>query len=399
MSIGRTRAKTTTYIPHPNSAMNVGVHLEKVAQMRASGTSTTREGPIRLAILDDYQNIARPKFAALLPRIEIHTFTYTLNAHSTSERNELIKRLQPFDVISSMRERTAFPAEVLSALPRLKLLLTTGMRNASIDMQACADRGILVVGTKGSKIKPPPTPPSTQVLSSSLQATAEQTLALILGVTKLIAHNDAHIAHGGWQTGFVSSLAGKTLGVVGLGKIGAHVARMAALGFGMNIVAWSSNLTQQQADERAKEIGLEAVGIRVAASKLDLFREADVISLHYVLSDRSRRMVGSEEVAAMKPSGVLVNTSRGGLIDEPALLAALKQGRIRGVGLDVFTVEPLPSDSEWRTTRWGENGAGYAVLSPHMGYAEEDVIHGWYEETAESLAEWLDGKTPSAVIS
>ena len=264
-------------------------------------------------------------------------------------------------------------------------------------MPTCKERGIVVVGTSGKRQAP--IGATTQVLGPSLQATAEQTLALLLGVTKLISQNSSEIAKGGWQTGFVSGLAGKTLGIIGFGKIGGQVARMCVLGFGMKVLAWSSSLTQSKADETAKKLGIDASAVKVAESKSQLCSEADIISLHYVLSDRSRGMIGEEELTAMKKTGILINTSRGGLIDEPALLETLKQGKIRGVGLDVFTVEPLPEESEWRTTRWGKNGAGCAVLSPHMGYAEEAVMHAWYEEQADNLAEWLDGKTPGNVIS
>ena len=379
--------------------MNVEAHLRHVAEARSRSSNMEHAGPVRVAILDDYQHIATPIFGRLRPRIEIHSFSYTLNAHDPSGRNELIKRLEPFEVIVTMRERTAFPPELIEALPRLKLLMTTGMNNAALSLKTFSERGIPVVGTKGTRIPAVETP--TKILSPSLQATAEQTFALILAVEKLIARNQAEIANGGWQTGFVTGLAGKTMGILGFGRIGIMVARMAAVGFGMNVLAWSSNLTQEQADQKAKEMGLDPsiCPIKVAQSKDEFFRNADVISLHYVLSDRSRGMVGKDELAAMKPTAVLVNTSRGGLIDEPALLNTLKQGKIKGVGLDVFTAEPLPTDSEWRTTRWGENGTSHAVLSPHMGYAEESVMNGWYEELADSLAEWLDGKTPSAIIS
>ena len=361
----------------------------------------TSDHPIRVAILDDYQNVASLIFARLTPRIVTESFPDTLNAQDPQQRANLIQRLQSYEVISTMRERTAFPAEVITALPKLKLLLTTGMANAAISMKACAEQGVLVAGTTGKSrsVKTSDMPKPT--LSPSLQSTAEQTFALILGVTKLISHNSTSIAKGGWQTDFVTGLAGKTLGVLGLGRIGMMVARMAAIGFGMRVVAWSSSLTQAQADQKAIEtgFGLADAQITVMDSKLELLRVADVVSLHYVLSDRSRNMIGKEELGVMKSTSVLVNTSRGALIDEPTLIEALKLGRIKGVGLDVFTTEPLPVDSEWRTTRWGEGGAGHAVLSPHMGYSEEDVIHTWYGESADNLARWLDGQQPANLLS
>ncbi len=380
--------------------MNVEAHLRHIAEARSQPPEMGYSGPVRVAILDDYQHIATQIFGRLRPRIDIRSYSYTLDALDPSGRNELIKRLEPFQVIVTMRERTAFPAELIEALPNLKLLLTTGMANAALSLKTFSERGIPVVGTKGTRIAKVETG-ATTVLSPSLQATAEQTMALILAVTKLITRNQTEIANGGWQTGLVTGLAGKTIGILGFGRIGVMVARMAAVGFGMNVLAWSSNLTQEQADQKAKQMGLDPsiYPVKVAQSKEEFFRTADVISLHYVLSDRSRGIVGKDELAAMKPTAVLINTSRGGLIDEPALLNTLKQGRIKGVGLDVFMIEPLPPDSEWRTTRWGESGTSHAVLSPHMGYAEETVIQGWYEELADSLGEWLDGKTPSAVIS
>lgn len=363
--------------------------------------STEIQQRIRVAILDDYQNVAPAIFARRLPEVETRSFNDTLDAQDPKQRGALIERLRDFQVISTMRERTAFPPEVVSALPQLRLVLTTGMVNAAISLDACQLRHLPVIGTKGKHLKSPDSVATKTILSASLQATAEQTLALILAVTKLIPQNCNSIANGGWQTGLATGLAGKTLGLVGLGRVGGMVARMASLALGMRVIAWSRNLTQEEADRQSAKLGLDTssgVRISVTESKADLFREADVVSLHYVLSERSRGIVGREELAAMKPTAVLVNTSRGGLIDEPELLETLKQGRIAGVGLDVFTTEPLPAESEWRTVRWGENGAGNAVLAPHMGYSEERVIEAWYKESADNLAEWLDGKMPDAVI-
>ena len=357
--------------------------------------------PVRVAILDDYQNVAPAIFSRLSPRVELQSFPETLNVQDPKQKEALIRRLQDYEVISTMRERTAFPADVITALPRLKLILTTGPANAAIAVKTCTERGIPVAGTTGKSphSKTPALPPP--LLGASLQYTAEQTFALMLGVTRLISHNSYEIANGGWQTGLVTGLGGRTLGLLGLGRIGMMVARIAALGFGMKVLAWSSSLTQEQADQKATQMGLDpgVARITVTRSKADLLRAADVVSLHYVLSDRSRHMIGKEELAVMKSTSVLVNTSRGGLIDEPALLDALKHGRINGVGLDVFTTEPLPADSPWRTTRWGVDGAGYAVLSPHMGYAEESVIRTWYEESVDNLALWMDGKNPGPLLS
>ncbi|KAH7079748.1 D-isomer specific 2-hydroxyacid dehydrogenase [Paraphoma chrysanthemicola] len=361
---------------------------------------------LRLAILDDYQNIAPEIFLQQFPNheIEIESFPDTLQAKRDDQRAALIDRLQDFDAISTMRERTAFPATVLNNLPRLKLILTTGAGNAAIDTKTCHERGITVIGT-GAKHIPKIPPSQLKPLPAGLQYTAEQTLALILAIAKDVPHNSKTLAAGGWQTNMTSSLAGKTLGVLGLGRIGSLVARMAILGFGMKVIAWSSSLTQDAANTKAAEIGLtpfddvaNAPAITAVVSKLDLFRRADFVSIHYVLSERSRGIVGREEIAAMKSTASIINTSRGGLIDEEAMYEAVKNGRIRGVGLDVFQEEPLAADSPWRHTKWGEDGAGCAVLSPHLGYADEVVIPAWYRESAEHLAEFLRGEGSEPVI-
>lgn len=187
------------------------------------------------------------------------------------------------------------------------------------------------------------------------------------------------------------NLAGKTLGLVGLGKLGAEVARVAVLAFDMRVVAWSENLTGEKVGAVAKEVGVEAGKMRCARSKEELFEVADVVSLHYVLSERSRGVVGRAELGRMKEGALLVNTSRGPLVEEKALLETLSRGRIRGAALDVFDLEPLPADSPWRTTAWGTEGRSEVVLTPHMGYGDEQ-IHAWYEEVAQNLARWLDGR-------
>ncbi|KAK7720237.1 hypothetical protein SLS57_005645 [Botryosphaeria dothidea] len=350
---------------------------------------------IRLAILDDYQGIAAPKFAHQSHAVDAETFRDHLNPSIPHERDALIKRLQPFTIISTMRERTPFPAGIVEALPNLKLLLTTGPANASIDKAACAKRGIVVAGAWGiGRTGVPP-------VANPMDSTMEHTWALILGITRNIARDDAVIkSGGGWETSFATALKGKTLGILGLGRLGADTARVGALAFGMKVAAWSSSLTQQAADEKAKGFGLPERTIRVAASKEELLREADVLSIHYVLSDRSRGIVGAKELALMKPTAVLVNTSRGPLVDEDALLSCLKEGKIKGAALDVFATEPLALDSEWRTTAWGkQNGRSEVILSPHMGYVEEEAMHRWYEDTAANVEKWLDGKPLDCVIT
>jgi lactate dehydrogenase-like 2-hydroxyacid dehydrogenase len=342
------------------------------------------EQRFKLAILDDYADIAPAKFSSISDRLDIVPFPETLNAKSTSRRKALIERLQPYSIISTMRERTAFPREVLTELPNLKLLCTTGMRNASIDLKTCAERGIVVAGTTG-QTNTNPSPPG-------YNPTTEHTWALILGLAKGIASNDKAVKEGGWQSGLALGLAGKTLALLGLGRLGAACAKTAVYGFGMKITAWSTNLTQDRADELAEAAGLPKGTYRVTGSKQELFETGDILSIQYVLSDRSRGIVGEKELSGMKKNALLVNTSRGPLVDEQALLRVLKEGRIRGAALDVFDVEPVAMDSEWRTTRWGQDGRSEVLLSPHMGYVEERTMHTWYEETAESVEQWLNGK-------
>ncbi|KAL6252983.1 hypothetical protein RBB50_000702 [Rhinocladiella similis] len=345
---------------------------------------------VKVAILDDYASIAPDHFSPLSSRLEIQSFSETLNARVPAEHDALIRRLQPFAVVSSMRERTQFPRSVLSALPNLKVLLTTGSRNAAIDMAACAELGITVVGTG-------PKPNAVK----GYDATNEMTWALILGVAKDVVGGDTVVKSSptGWQSTLVAGLAGKTLGLLGLGKLGTQAATTGVLGFGMNVLAWSSSLTQEKADDAAKSRGLPAGTFRVAASKRELFERADVLSVHYVLSERSKGIVGAEELGVMKKGAVLVNTSRGPLVDEAALVAALERGAIRAAGLDVFDTEPIPKDSPWRKNGyWGTEGRSRALTSPHMGYVEEETMHGWYEQQREALKSWLEGGEIKGVI-
>ncbi|SPO07393.1 related to D-isomer specific 2-hydroxyacid dehydrogenase family protein [Cephalotrichum gorgonifer] len=339
---------------------------------------------IRVAILDDYQGIAIEKLAHLSSRIDATSFPDTLPPDSESA---LIDRLQPYHVISCMRERTALPGRVIRSLGNLKLVLTTGMKNSAIDMAACAERGITVAGARGIGNSQGAKPPT------SLDSTLQHTWALILGIVRNIARDDARVKSlGAWETSFATGLSGKTLGLLGFGKLGADTARVAVLAFGMKVVTWSSSLTQADADKKARAFGLREGVFRVTASKEELLQVSDVVSIHYVLSERSRNLLTAKELALMKPSSYLINTSRGPLVDQEALLDTLKHGRIRGAALDVYNVEPLPLDSEWRTTPWGENGSSEVLLSPHMGYVEEGVMHRWYEDTFANLENWLDGK-------
>ena len=358
--------------------------IETILKRSVMSTSSKSQ----LAILDDYFDIAPSKFAQLRSRLEVTSFPATLNAKQDDDRKKLIDRLQPFEIISTMRERTAFPVEVLKALPNLKLLMTTGLKNASIDMKACKELGITVVGATGAGRSTASSKPK----GNSLDSTTEQTWALILGLARNTVRDAVAIQQGGWETSPATGLKGKTIGLLGLGKLGTMTAKIAKFGFGMHVLAWSASLTQAKADEQAESCGLPKGAFHLASSKEELIKAADILSIHYVLSDRSRGMVGAKELAAMKKDALLINTSRGPLIDEDALLQCLREGRIGGVGLDVFDLEPLPSDSAWRTTKWGEGGASKVLLSPHMGYVEEDVMIRWYDETAENVERYLDGQ-------
>ncbi|EER23524.1 hypothetical protein D8B26_001644 [Coccidioides posadasii str. Silveira] len=340
---------------------------------------------IRLAILDDYQGIAPPHFLQLTSRIQITSYDNTLSPFDPSQKAALIERLHPHHIISTMRERTPFPRELITELPNLRFLLTTGTRNRSIDLATCAENGIMVAGTTGggkhqdmSALVPP-------------SSTVQHAWALILGITRNIASGDALLKAGGWQESVATGLSGKTLGLLGLGNLGAEAGKIGVLGFNMKVIAWSENLTQDIADAQALKLGLPVGTFRVAWTKEELFQAADVLSVHYVLSSRSQGIVGRKELEMMKPTAFFVNTSRGPLVDEDALLDVLNEGKIRGAALDVFNIEPLPLDSEWRTTPWGQDGRSDVLLSPHMGYVEEGIMNRWYEEQADNVERWLDG--------
>lgn len=280
-----------------------------------------------------------------------------------SSQEEAIKALQGFAVVVGMRERTPFPRKVIEALPDLKLLITTGARNNSFDVKACAERGITVCGTGavGS--------PTTGIA-----------FGLMLELTRRIGFENARLKAGApWQVTIGRDLEGLTLGIVGLGKLGQ---RSAAVGraFGMKTIAWSQNLT----DEKAKAAGAEYV------SKEDLFRNADFVTIHLVLSDLSRGLVGAKELGLMKKSSYLINTSRGPIVDEKALIAALQAKSIAGAGLDVFDIEPLPLDHPFRQM---EN----VVITPHLGYVSEQNYRKYFPDIVEDIRAWLDGK-PVRVI-
>jgi lactate dehydrogenase-like 2-hydroxyacid dehydrogenase len=284
-----------------------------------------------------------------------------------------------------MRERTPFPRELISRLPNLKLLLTTGNRNLALDLDACRERSIPVAGAIDR----------AQAGVGSV-STTEHCVALILGAARNTAQDDRSVKTGGWQTVPAVCLKGKVFGTVGLGRLGMAVARIMSVAFGMRVVAWSENLTQERADEKAREAGLavETGGEKTfrAVGKEELFRTADVVSVHLVLSERSRGAVARGDLEMMKPTAIFVNTSRGPLVVEKDLLDVLEQGRIRAAALDVFELEPLPLDSRWRTTKWGQDGRSGVLLTPHMGYVEESTLDAWYDQQVENLQRWKNGE-------
>ena len=348
------------------------------------------EPRLSLAVLDDYLNTAVPAFKPLTSDVNVVYFPETIQTTDRAGQERLIERLKPFTIVSTMRERTKLPAEVLQALPNLKLILTTGLKNASIDMGACKRFQIAVAGASGKGRSD--SGPSGGPAPNSLDSTMQHTWALILGLCRNIARDDATVKSGGWQSVSAVGLKGKTLALLGLGKLGSMTANVAVHGFGMKVAAWSQNLTQEKADEQAKAFGLPPGTFEVVGSKHDLLRRADVLTIHYVLSERSINIIGAEELSMMKSTAIIINTSRGPLVNEDALLDALQKGKIRGAALDVYEVEPLPLDSPWRTTKWGVDGRSEVLLSPHMGYAEEDVMRRWYEECAENVERYLSGK-------
>ncbi|KAF2797097.1 glycerate dehydrogenase [Melanomma pulvis-pyrius CBS 109.77] len=372
--------------------------------------------PIKLAILDDYHNIAAQHFTGVDPsKVSITTFNDTLPSYthpdtSDAQRKALVDRLQPFAVLSTMRERTPFPGELLRQLPNLKVILATGTQFETFDLKTAKDLGIAVCASpgkgrtdgKGSGLSPRA---KMDIKKGGGHPTTQHAWALILALARNVAADDA-VMKGkggapGWQTQLAVGLQGKTLGLVGFGRIGALTARVGLLAWGMKIVCWSENLTQERADTLAEDVGLPPNGGGIVGedektfkvvSKEELFKTSDVVSLHYVLSARSRGIVGAKELGWMKESAFLINTSRGPLIDEAALLEVLRKDKIGGVALDVFDIEPLPADSPWRSENWDEGGKSRVLLTPHMGYVEEVTMRTWYEETAQNLERYLEGK-------
>ena len=313
----------------------------------------------RVAVLDDYQRRAAglADWGSLGAGIEVDFFAEPI------PRERLAQRLAAYEVLVLMRERTRFDGEVLAALPRLQLVVTTGMRNASLDVEHLHGRGVVVCGTEGVSLPP----------GHGVPTTTEVAWALILAVIKRVTIEDRAIRAGRWQTGLPANLGGATLGLAGLGHLGASMVGPARA-FGMNVIAWSKNLTA----ERAHDLGAEAV------SKEDLLRRSDVLSIHLVLSERTRGLFGAQELSQMRPSAVLINTSRGPIVDEHALAAAVGDGTIAGAGLDVYDTEPLPPGHVLTSL---DN----VVLLPHLGYVSEPSLRNMYEQVVEDIAAWREG--------
>ncbi|KAF2440541.1 glycerate dehydrogenase [Karstenula rhodostoma CBS 690.94] len=372
--------------------------------------------PVKLAILDDYHNIAAQHFSAIDPsKLEVVTFNDTLPSYThprttDADRKKLVDRLRPFAALSTMRERTPFPGELLRQLPNLKVIFATGTQFETFDKDTIKELGIQLVAAPGKgrtdgKGRGPAARAKIDIKKGGGHPTTQHAWAMILALARNIAADDAVVkgkgAAPGWQTELAVGMQGKTLGLVGFGRIGALVARVGLLAWGMKIVCWSANLNQERADQLAEEVGLPVTGGGIVAhdeptfkavGKKELFKNSDVISLHYVLSPRSRGIVGAQELGWMKPSGLLINTSRGPLIHEAALLDTIRSGRIRGVALDVFDIEPLPADSPWRSESWDEKGKSRVLLTPHMGYVEEETLQTWYDETVENVERYVQGK-------
>ena len=307
-----------------------------------------------IAVLDDYQGVSQQlaDWSILPEGCNVQVFRDHL-----SDLDAVAERLREFEVVCAMRERTPFPRELLERLPNLRLLVTTGMRNASIDTEAATDLGVLVCGTDGGPTNPP----------------AELNWGLILALARHIHQEDSATRAGHWGTTLGPSLEGKVLGVLGLGRLGAAVAKV-GVAFEMSVIAWSQNLTE----ERAAQHGATLV------SKDELFQQSDVVSVHVQLSERTLGLVGARELALMKPTALLINTARGPIVDEAALIDALRNGTIAGAGLDVFDQEPLPADHPFLQM---DN----TLLTPHLGYATPEQLSIRYQGTVEDIGAFLEG--------
>ena len=309
---------------------------------------------MRAAILDDYQNCAlsMADWSRIPADVDVTVFDRPFEGVA-----DAASALEPFEIVCAMRERTTFGHDLLSRLPNLKLLVTTGLRNAAIDLNAARDLGVTVCGTEVRG-----------------HATAELTWTLILGLARHLPIEAANMRSGGWQTTIGCDLRGKTLGVIGLGRLGSQVARVGQA-FGMEVIAWSQNL----APDRARDLGVLAV------TKDELFARSDFVTVHLVLGDRTRGLVAENEIARMKPTAFLINTSRGPIVEMTALIPALQAERIAGAGIDVYDEEPLAPDHPLRS-------CPNALLTPHIGYVTEETYRVFYGQTVDAIAAYLAGE-------
>jgi phosphoglycerate dehydrogenase-like enzyme len=308
---------------------------------------------MRVAVLDDYQNVAADctDWSVLGPDVQVDFFHDHLVEH-----DEIVARLVDYDVVVLMRERTPVRADLVQALPNLRLLVTTGANNAAVDVRAVRDAGIVMSGTRGGR-----------------QGTVEFTWALFFAIARRVETEHRAILEGRWQTRLGFEWGGKTLGLVGLGGIGSEVARVAQV-FGMNVIAWSQNLQPEAAAEK---------GVR-AVSQAELFESSDLVSVHLVWSKRTRGLIGAEQLNAMKPTAWFVNTSRGPIVQEAALIDVLRERRIAGAGLDVYDVEPLPPDHPFRSL---DN----VLMTPHIGFVTEEAYRRFFDDVVEDIVAFRDG--------
>lgn len=311
--------------------------------------------PLRCAVLDDFQQVATGlvDWAPIAEDVEVVSFGFHF-----ADEDALAAALAEFDIVVTLRERVPFPASLFARLPRLRLLVASGMRNSVIDYAAAEAHGVTVCGTASSS-----TPP------------VELTWALLLGLARgVVAENNSLRANGPWQSTVGADLHGRRLGLLGLGKIGGRVAQV-GLAFGMHVSAWSQNLTKERTDE---------IGVELAGSKEELLADSDFVSVHLALGDRTRGLLGAPELALLKPTAYLVNTSRAAIVDQDALLAALHAGRIAGAAVDVFDTEPLPTDHPMRT-------APRLLATPHLGYVSEANYRTYYGQAVENIRAYLAG--------
>ena len=320
----------------------------------------------RVAILDDYAGLALglADWSPVQIRSEVTVFDRHLSEAEAADA------LRPFDVICTVRERMALPRTLIERLPNLKLITIIGKSLPNLDMAAASERGVLVAHSNFASPR----------YSAVRDAAPELAWGLMIATVRNLAEEHRGMRDGGWQTTMGMTLSGKTLGLLGLGRIGRRMAEYANV-FGMQVIAWSQNLTEEAAT---------AVGAR-RVEKATLFEESDVVSIHMVLSERTRGLVAEPELALMKPQAYLINTSRGPIVDEAALIAALKNGRIAGAGLDVYDVEPPPADHPLRALP-------NVTLSPHLGYVTREILAAFYSDTVEAVAAWLNG-TPIRIAN